>query len=317
MTTKTIEKTSVPGSRWSSLWVFVAERVPTRVYGSYAVAWVLGVHGVIALAGPPGGGLRLGWGLVAEIATVYLALVFARIVDDQKDLAYDRQFNPDRPVPRGAVRVRDLRIAMAVIAVAEVLLSAVRSPWLVVLVVAFLAYDLFLVLLERWSAALRDSMFRNLAVTYPVQVIMTVHIGINASAGGAGPGGWALVLAVVFAASLFLHYEFGRKTARSVQPGKTLYSNVIGPRGSVFLTLLMPGVALAVAAIVVRPWSVHGFAALAAWLPFAAAGYVWLAADRFFGARAPSWPAIPAMGLLAWTHAGVFAAAVAILPAAR
>lgn len=309
MTTKTIEDHSV----WGSLWVFVTERVPTRVYGSYAVVWVLGVRGVIALAGSHEGGLRLGWDLVAEIATVYLALVFARVVDDQKDLAYDRQFNPDRPVPRGAVRVRDLRLAMAVIVVAEVLLSAMRSPWLVVLIVAFLAYDLFLVLLERWSAALRDSMFRNLAVTYLVQVTVTVHIGIDAAAGDAWPGGWALVLAIVFAASLFLHYEFGRKTARSVQPGKTLYSNVVGSRGSAFLTLLMPCVALAVAAVIVRPWSVHGLAALAAWIPFAATGYVWLAADRFFGAHTPSWPAIPAMGLLAWTHAGVFIAAAAIL----
>lgn len=309
MTATATERTSVAGA----LRLFVAERVPTRVYGTYAVVWVLGLHGLIALAGPREGTWRPGWGVLAEILTVYLALVFARVVDDQKDLPYDRRHNPDRPVPRGAVHVGDLRLAMAVIVVGEVGLNALRSSLLTGLIIAFLAYDCLLVLLERWSPVLRDSMFRNLAVTYPVQVIVSLHIAVAAELSGLRISGGVLLLAVVFAASLFLHFEFARKNAKVVRPGQTLYSNVIGVRASVSLTVLMPCIALATAAAVVRPWSVHGPTALAAWLPFSAAGFVWLAADRFTRSRTPTWPALPAMGFLAWVHAGLFVAAVAIV----
>jgi 4-hydroxybenzoate polyprenyltransferase len=289
---------------------FLVERAPARVYLTYAVTWVLGLQSVVALAAPPDTRWILGMRTLCEILSVYLALVFARIVDEQKDLAYDREHNPERPLPRGAVSVVELRVTMVFIVAAETLLNAWQSPLLLGLILLFLAYDCFLVRLERWSRTLRDSMFRNLAVTYPVQILLSVHIWLACTHTGPGLPVWTAVLATALGASVFLHFEFARKTGRSLRPGAALYSNVVGCRGAVLLTVAMPVMAVATVITVVAPWSVHGVAAFAAWVPVSAAAFVWQGAEQFVTLRRPTWPPLPAMGFLAWLYGGLFVAAL-------
>ncbi|TMU98315.1 hypothetical protein [Streptomyces sp. DASNCL29] len=294
------------------LGAFFAERAPWRVYITYAVLWVLALEGTLA-ALTPGTDFRLGGALLAEIATVYLALLFIRVVDEQKDLEYDRVHNPGRPLPRGAIDVRELRVAMALIVVAELALTGWRSLLLAGWLLFDLVYICFLVRLERWSATVRDRVFVNLLVSYPVQAMLSVHIWLSfrdATGGGSAPhalvGGLLCVL-------VFMHFEFARKTGARVVPGATLYSNVVGLRGSVALTVgfALAGAGLALA--VVRPWELHGAAALAGWLPVTALGFVWTGAERFASLRTPIWPPGPAMGYVAWLYLGVFGAALAVV----
>ncbi|MFE9613521.1 hypothetical protein [Streptomyces sp. NPDC006012] len=301
-----------PRSTARRLRAFFAERAPARIYVVYAVLWVLALQGALALLAPERD-WRLGGSLLAEIVTVYLALLFIRVVDEQKDLEYDRVHNPGRPLPRGAIDVRELRIAMALIVVAELALTGWRSPLLAGLLLLDLGYICFLVRLERWSATVRDGIFVNLLVSYPVQAMLSVHIWLSfREATGRGPGSHA-VLGVVLCACVFLHYEFARKTGAGVVPGATLYSNVVGLRGSVALTVgcALAGTALALG--VIRPWGLHGMATLAGWLPLTTLGFLWGGAERFASLRTPTWPPGPAMGYVAWAYLGMFVAALAVV----
>ncbi|MEW2544898.1 hypothetical protein AB0910_03825 [Streptomyces sp. NPDC047002] len=302
---------SVPRSA-ARLRAFLSERAPARVYVTYAVLWVLALQGTLALL-DPGSGWRLGPALLAEIVSVYLALLFIRIVDEQKDLEYDRRYNPDRPLPRGSVKVADLRAAMALIVLAQLALNGWRSWPLVAVMLLDLAYICFLVLLERRSAAVRDRIFVNLLVSYPVQILLSAHIWLSfRQATGGGPVAAALTGAALCACT-FLHYEFARKTSADRTPGATLYSNTVGLRGSVLLTVLCAAGAVGLALTVVRPWELHGATALAGWLPLSACGFVWGGGERFASLRTPTWPPGPAMGFLAWCYLGLFVAALAIV----
>ncbi|MFF7788129.1 hypothetical protein [Streptomyces sp. NPDC007991] len=291
---------------------FFAERAPARIYAVYAVLWVLGLQGTLALLAPERD-WRLGGSLMAEIATVYLALLFIRVVDEQKDLEYDRLHNPARPLQRGAIDVRELRIAMALIVVAELALTGWRSPLLAGWLLLDLGYICFLVRLERWSAMVRDRIFVNLLVSYPVQAMLSVHIWLSfREASGGGPGAHA-VLGAVLCACVFMHFEFARKTGARVVPGATLYSNVVGLRGSAALTVGCALAGTAVALGVVRPWELRGMATLAGWLPLTALGFLWAGAEQFASLRTATWPSGPAMGYLAWLYLGVFVAALAVV----
>lgn len=293
---------------------FFAERAPARVYVTYAVLWVLALEGALALVEPGDARWRLGVPTLAEIGTVWLALLFIRVVDEQKDLAYDREHNPGRPLPRGSITVRELRLAMAVIAAAGIALTVWRSPLLTGWLLLDLVYICFLVGLERWSRAVRDGIFRNLAVSYPVQALLSVHVWLSyRDATGAGPH-WSAAVPVLLCACVFLHFEFARKTSHQVTPGATLYSNAIGTRGSVGLTVGCALAAAVLALFVVRPWQVHGPAAAAAWLPLSALGCIWAGGERFAlaDARGATWPRGPAMGFLAWSYVGLFVAALSV-----
>ncbi|MFB7493224.1 hypothetical protein ACFC09_00715 [Streptomyces sp. NPDC056161] len=301
-----------PRSTARRLRAFFAERAPARVYVLYAVLWVLALQGVLALLAPEPD-WSLDGSLLAEIVTVYLTLLFIRVVDEQKDLEYDRVHNPGRPLPRGAIDVRELRIAMALIVVAELALTGWRSPLLAGWLLLVLGYICFLVRLERWSATVRDRIFVNLLVSYPVQAMLSVHIWLSfREATGRGPGSHA-VLGAVLCACVFMHFEFARKTGARVVPGATLYSNVVGLRGSVALTVgcALAGTALALG--VIRPWELHGTATLAGWLPLTTLGFLWGGAERFASLRTPTWPPGPAMGYVAWLYLGVFVAALAVV----
>ncbi|EDY47706.1 conserved hypothetical protein, partial [Streptomyces clavuligerus] len=277
---------------------FFAERAPARVYVTYAVLWVLALQGTLAVLNPAAG-WRLGAPLLAEIVSVYLALLFIRVVDEQKDLEYDRRYNPDRPLPRGAIDVAELRAVMALIVVAQLALNAWFSWPLALLMAVDLAYICFLVRLERWSAVVRERIFVNLLVSYPVQALLSVHVWLAfREATGTGPATDAL-LAAVLCACTFMHYEFARKTGARKVPGATLYSNAVGLRASVALTVGCAVAALGIALAVIRPWELNGAAALAGWLPLTAFGFIWGGAERFTGRQHTDLAARSCHGLLA------------------
>ncbi|MFH9420090.1 hypothetical protein [Streptomyces sp. NPDC017529] len=291
---------------------FFTERAPSRVYVTYAVLWVLALQGTLAVLSPAAD-WRLGPRLLAEIVSVYLALLFVRVVDEQKDLEYDRRHNPDRPLPRGAIDVAELRAAMALIVIAELALNTWLSAPLTVVMMLDLAYICFLVQLERWSATVRDRIFVNLLVSYPVQILLSVHIWLSfREATGTGPA-THLLLAAVLCACTFMHYEFARKTSARKVPGATLYSNTVGLRGSVGLTVGCAVAAVGITLAVIRPWELHGPATLAGWLPLTALAFVWGGGERFTSQRTPTWPPGPAMGFLAWCYLGLFVAALAVV----
>ena len=73
------------------------------------------------------GGWRPTWDTALKALALIAAGAFLRMVDDQKDLDYDRRYNPSRPLVQGRISTRELQVAMAPAAMVALLLAAAVS----------------------------------------------------------------------------------------------------------------------------------------------------------------------------------------------
>ena len=234
-------------------------------YLLYGVLWVAAVEGTAALIGAPGSVWRPGGATAVRILVVVLVLLWLRMVDELKDFDYDREHHPDRPLVTGAVRAGDLYAGMGLIAVVTLAASCWWSLRSVVWLAAVLGYGLGLWALERASPAVHHSILLNLAVTYPIQLMLTGYV--IGSALDTGQVAWSarlVALPLIFAGA-FLHFEAARKTAAGPRPGEAYYSNVLGATGAAAVTLGLAGFAVLAYWVTVRAWEFHGGRAVAAW----------------------------------------------------
>jgi 4-hydroxybenzoate polyprenyltransferase len=294
------------------LLAFARERFPLRVYGTYAVLWVPALTGSLALAQPNIRRWVLGPYVVAEIVSVLATLLFIRLVDEQKDLDYDRKYHPGRPLPRGDVSSAELRWAAAFCAAGIIAVNLPISGWLALWSAVNLTYICLLMAIERALPGLGDRLFVNLAISYPGQLMISGYVWLALLLHAEVSPTWQAIPVIVIFAAVFLHFEFARKTSwnRHAEPG--FYSNAVGGRGAATLAICSAAVAALLAALTFRPWTAAGIAAFAAWLPFSAAAFVWIGGRRFLSRAAPAWPAASAMGFLAWFYLGLLAQSLAV-----
>lgn len=264
---------------------FTAQVFTPYVYVTYATLWVLSLEATTAAAA------RTPWhpgpGTAARCASAVLVLFFLRVVDEQKDLVYDREHHPDRPLVRGTVSVAQLRGAMAGAAVLLVALNVALSPLSLLPLAADLGYAWLLVAVERRSARVRDGLLLNLAVTHPVQLLLSVYVYVSLADSTPVPARWAAVPLLLVPACVFLHFEFARKTRRRAEPGTRAYSAVIGPVPSALVAL-----GWAVLAAVLAAGALGDVRAL---LPCVLLILPGAAAVRFLRGRTAAWPVPAAM----------------------
>ena len=246
-------------------------------YMVYGVLWVLALEGTaaVATAGPlpyrPGGDTAI------RIFVVLLVLLYLRMVDEQKDLEYDRVHNPDRPLVTGAVSATELRVSMAVLAAISVAASVFLSVGSVVAICLTLLYGLFLWAAEAALPRVRDGIMLNLAVTYPVQLLVTAYVLVSAVDTGEVGSRWQAIAVVAVFAGAFLQFEFARKTSKLKAPTRSseargnvtehLYSNALGAIGSATAIGVFAVVAVGAEVLLARPWQLDGAAAVFGWLP--------------------------------------------------
>jgi len=293
MSTARSTATSTARSTPRRLWAFVGSVFTPQVYVTYAVLWVLALEGSAALlAGQP---WRPGFGTAARAVSVLLALLYLRIVDEQKDLDYDRVYHPDRPLVRGEVSVRELRVAMGALVAGLVALNVWFSTAALLVLLGMVAYAVFLVALERLSTRVRDGLLLNLAVTYPVQLLISVYLYLSA---GHSPRPGAVALIAIFAC-VFLHFEFARKTSWRATPGSRFYSTVLGPVGSAATAVGFALAAAVLIAAVFRPWRSADLAAL---LPYPALALPLAAVVLFWRRRPAAWPVPLSIGFVVTSY---------------
>ncbi|QPI60604.1 UbiA family prenyltransferase [Streptomyces malaysiensis subsp. malaysiensis] len=295
--------------------VLTASRVPARlgrfvlrmfrpqIYVTYGVLWTLALEGSAEALSGSAAHWTPSWSTVARAVSVVLALLFARMVDEQKDLEYDRTHNPDRPLVTGAITAAELRGAMAFSTVVVVVLNTFVSAFSVLLILLALGYTLFLVALERRFPRFGERLIANLLVSYPVQLLLSGYLYVSLLTGDEiGGDGRAAPLMAMFAC-VFLQFEFARKTEWRRDPRARLYSEVLGPRGSaaVSLALAVGAVALGLLLFGARGWPPAlsiVFPALGAW--------------RFLVRRKPSGLMLPAMGFVLFFNLLCFYGSTAI-----
>ncbi|UGT45237.1 hypothetical protein LTV02_18425 [Nocardia yamanashiensis] len=281
-------------------------------YLLYAVLWVLALEGTAAVVAQPDTSWRPTGATAVRIVVVAAVLLYLRMVDEQKDLEYDRVHNPDRPLVTGAVSKGELRTAMGIIAAGAVAGSGLLSGRSALMIAAVLAYGLVLWGLEQASAAVRGRILLNLVVTYPVQLLITAYVLLSAIDTGevAGRGRIAL-LALVFAGA-FLQFEFARKTSRVERPGEMYYSNPLGTAGSIAVSLGLAALAVTVDLALVRPWTYTGAVAVIGWIPVALLLIPLAGAQRFRTSTEPDYPPVPAMLFIITLYATLIAQASAV-----
>ncbi|MET8648899.1 hypothetical protein [Nocardia aurea] len=264
-------------------------------YLLYGILWVLALEGTAALVSRPERSWHPTGATVLRIAIVAVVLLYLRMVDEQKDLEYDRVHNPDRPLVTGAVSAGELRAGMAVIAVVSVAACAALSALSALMIAAVLAYGLFLWALERLSEPVRTNILLNLVVTYPVQLLVTAYIVLSAIDTGEVAARWQSAAVAVIFAGAFLQFEFARKTSRTERPGELFYSNPLGARGSTAASILFAAVAVATDIALVRPWDHAPAEAALAWIPAALLLIPAAAAAKFLRSDDQDYPVVPAV----------------------
>ncbi|MFD8334269.1 UbiA family prenyltransferase [Streptomyces solisilvae] len=282
---------------------FVLRMFRPQIYVTYGVLWTLALEGSAEALSGSAAHWTPSWSTVVRAVSVVLALLFARMVDEQKDLEYDRTHNPDRPLVTGAITAAELRGAMAFSTVVVVVLNTFVSAFSVLLILLALGYTLFLVALERRFPRLGERLIANLLVSYPVQLLLSGYLYVSLLTGDEiGGDGRAAPLMAMFAC-VFLQFEFARKTEWRRDPRARLYSEVLGPRGSaaVSLALAVGAVALGLLLFGARGWPPAlsiVFPALGAW--------------RFLVRRKPSGLMLPAMGFVLFFNLLCFYGSTAI-----
>lgn len=240
---------------------FLRKSFAPGLHLGFSALWCLSLQGTLLTLHPEVRAWRFDLSLLATWAALLLALFFIRVVDEVKDLDYDREHNPDRLLVAGVVSQGDMRLwgalgaALALAAAGALVPRA--SAWPLAIVALDLAHTLLLVQLERRSAAVREGVFLNLLVTYPVNVLLSVFV-CAATLGGYGLAcGAADVLVVLAYAAFFLHYEFARKLVwpSVAPPGTRSYSLSLGPRPTAVLTWGFTLAAVGLVLSLLRPWA--------------------------------------------------------------
>lgn len=217
-----------------------------------------------------------------------------RALDDIRDLDYDREFHPTRPLASGAVHVRDL-ITLYAAGTAVLIALNLDAPTALLILIAQLTYTaLLIVISHRWQRPTPDNLVGNMLASLPAPLLLHVYLYARYLHGtGHGPT-WRGIIAIVAVVLAAGHLEMAKKLNRSPKPTERTYVNQIGLRATLATALIAPILSVALITIIIRnpaAWSVTAV------LPLAIPA---LAARRFWREYRPQWPAqSPALYVLA------------------
>ena len=231
----------------------------------FAVGWAYGVTGLFALTGPPAGPWRPSpWTAVAAL-TIALDMLLMRIVDDIRDLPYDRVHNPERPSPPVSSPGRQLLRWYAGIAALLVLLN-VFDGWAALVIAVQLA---LCAAVAAPGGLPTGRLVLTLVLSSPVQVLLHLYlytIHLRTTGGGFDPSFWT-ALAVVSLARCT--WRWRRRSPRAAARGTHLRHR-FGLRGTVAVALLSAVAATLVLGLA-APWpalsALYGADAAAAGIP--------------------------------------------------
>jgi 4-hydroxybenzoate polyprenyltransferase len=232
-------------NRW---WVYQRERFPVFRHGLLIAAVCFGALAFSMPSGEVPGPSTL-VRFAAAFATVFLFFLQLRVADEFKDYEEDRCCRPHRPVPRGLVRLGELKVIAAAAAALQLGLALWVSPRLLLPLAAVWAYML---LMTREFFA--PAWLKRHAVIYLFShtlVLPLIYLYMSAcgwfAMGQPPPGGLGFLLAFGFCSGLVV--EIGRKVWAPADeiPGVQTYSRLWGYKAA---TLAWLGAVLAAAVFV-------------------------------------------------------------------
>ena len=216
--------------RW---WIYQRERFPLFAHGPLILAFsACAVSFSSLLRGAPAPGWQM---FLTAFGVCLLMFLQLRIADEFKDAGEDARWRPYRPVPRGLVKLRELRVLFGIAALAQVgLVLALDFRLLWVLAVAWIYLALMSV----------EFFCRDWLKQRPVVYLVT-HMGIMPLVdffgtacewlprGSSAPSGLGWFLAASFFNGIVI--EIGRKLRQpgDEEDGVETYSRLWGRSGGV------------------------------------------------------------------------------------
>lgn len=260
-----------PSGFFGKLKAFADNIFAPGLHAAFAAFWSLSLLGNLhGVSGLPGWHWRPV--LLVLVLSVFLCLFFLRMVDEVKDHDYDVIHNPGRPLVSGLVSRGDIARYLVLFFIVVLALNGWLAWPLALWLALDMAYGLFQLVLEKWSATVRDNLFANLAAVYPVNVGLSVYTLLffldQSGAAFEARQAW-LVLAYALA---FLHFEIARKSGwpALAQAGERLYSQLIGLPASLMLSTSLGLASIGICLWLFQPWEQVGAAAFTGWLPLLA-----------------------------------------------
>jgi hypothetical protein len=277
---------------------------PPVLSTGFALCWAYGVTGLFALLDPAPGAWRSGPGSLVVALTVVVDLLLMRVIDDIRDLPYDRALHPTRPLARGAVQLGDLVALYAAGTGLILVLNAGHGPAAAV-IAGQLAYALLVLWVhQRWHWPDGARLGLSLLVSSPGPVLLHGYLYAEYLRATGHPAGAALPLGIAVALLAAFHPELAKKIVRIPRPGERTYVRAFGLPATVSLALLAPLASAALLFAGARPWSP---ALLLVLLPLA---FPLTAAVRFRDPTVNRWSARSAGFFLLTTFAGYALAAL-------
>jgi hypothetical protein len=262
---------------------------PLRIQLPFTVAWAAGLTALFASVTGAVDRWHPGPGLAITTVTLVVDMLLMRALDDIRDQDYDRAHHPERPLPAGVVRERDLVTLAAVGAAVLLLLNAARGVVALALLVQF-GYTAAVIAADRlagWPDG--EQLALHLAVNLPIQTLISLYVyaGFLRAEHGhpTAPG----LLAVLSATLGGLCLELGRKATRTPRPGERTYVTALGPSGTSLTALGCAVAAAGLALAILRPWDPGAPGHGAGWLVLAPCALPAAAAARF-ASGSLTWP---------------------------
>ena len=274
-------------SYWQRLNAFAEIIYEPKQHFLFAALWFLSIQGLFVLKSPVE---TWQWSLATLISagSFFGVLFVLRAIDEVKDLEYDRQFNPDRPVVSGVVSLGDIR-SYVILGTLMIALANTLIAWqLSLFVILNVGYGLLLMWLEKAIPLMDRSMFFNLLLTYPVSIALSFYTLVQIHFTQQVDVFLCLLPIIGCYVLAFLHFEIIRKSMWEAlaDPEEKLYSNEIGCNNALLLGTLCGVLAIFGIVVLNQPWQHTGAAAMTGWLPMV--GIIWIALSLklFLGQRA-------------------------------
>jgi len=179
--------------------------------------------------------------LIPLFLAVALFFFILRLYDEIKDIEFDKNFHPERPVPRGFLHKREIKQVILFLIIVEILIFSFYGKQPLLLCLITIGYSLLMYkefFLKEWLRA----HLTTYAITHTFIVILisqTLFIALFAN----DPADFSLDLLYFSFGGWFIFniFEFGRKTYAQSEEKKNLnsYSKVFGKLGAVLLVMLM------------------------------------------------------------------------------
>ena len=225
-------------ARWGA---YVAERFPPLGHGLLIFSFYSSnqflAHALLA----PGEPMRYDLSSLIGALAVLGVFLHLRIFDDHKDYGEDCRYFPDRVLQRGAVTLRDLKLLLALVFGAELLLAAWRGPGALTSVLLVMGFSL-LMLKEFFAREWLRRRFLVYASTHML-ILPLLAIAIFSFATGGYPWqapGWYWLYSCVGFCVAF-NWEVSRKIRAPEEEieGVETYTKRFGTYGAAYLVLVI------------------------------------------------------------------------------